>query len=240
MKNKNTVKLLVVAGIGLAILGIWFAKNMDRTSQTAATEDVTEEATEIVTEAATEAATEEATEAKTEIAEVTEPATEATESRTEAAGTETAETESEAVARPEDAARLPLQSEHFDFEELTSYGLPIMLDFGADDCAPCRQMKPDLESFYEKTKGTVLVQYYDVWKKPELAADFPVQAVPTQFFFMPDGSPYVPSEEMMNSGLQLTGYSNRETGEYALTGHVGILTEEEMRLILADMGYDLP
>ena len=223
MKNKNGVRLLVLLGIGLAVLGIWYAKNKEDTSQPVAEQtEVTELATEPVTET-------------TEAAEVSE---------TEApAVTETAEEEATDAADDtvsEAAAALSLQSTEFDFEALAAYELPMMLDFGADDCVPCQQMKPDLEKIYEDTRGRVLVQYYDVWEDPSLTGGYPVQVVPTQFFFMPDGSPYKPSDAMEAAGLYFTGFSDRETGEHGLTAHMGILTEDEMRLIFEDMGVTLP
>ena len=35
-------------------------------------------------------------------------------------------------------------TEPLDFDRLKSYGLPIMIDFGADSCAPCKEMAPVL------------------------------------------------------------------------------------------------
>jgi thioredoxin 1 len=51
-----------------------------------------------------------------------------------------------------------------------------------------------------------------------------------------DGSPYVPSDSMSDSGIEFTMYSSKDTGEHVFTTHQGGLTEEDMRKILTDMG----
>ena len=40
-----------------------------------------------------------------------------------------------------------------DLDALTAAGLPIIIDFGADYCAPCKQMEPILESVSREMKG---------------------------------------------------------------------------------------
>ena len=120
-------------------------------------------------------------------------------------------------------------------EEMTEAGLPIMIVFGADYCAPCKQMEPILHSVSEQMLGKASIHYLDVEKYPETAMQYPVQVIPTQIFFLPDGSPYMPDEEL---GIPFTLYSSKETGEHVLTVHEGLLTEEQMKLILRDMGVE--
>ena len=52
---------------------------------------------------------------------------------------------------------------------------------------------------------------------------------------MQTGQPFVPSEELA-SQIQFTMYEHRDTGEHVFTVHQGGLTEEQMRLILAENG----
>ena len=80
----------------------------------------------------------------------------------------------------------------FDFEALKARGLPMMLDFGSESCQPCRDMKPALIEINKQYQGRAVVKYVDVWEDTEAGADFPLSAVPTQFFFYADGTPYVP------------------------------------------------
>ena len=64
---------------------------------------------------------------------------------------------------------------------------------------------------------------------------FPVQVIPTQFFIHPDGTPYEPSDEVAIQ-IPFTHYTNKDSGEAVFTVHQGGLTEEQMLLILKDMG----
>ena len=99
-------------------------------------------------------------------------------------------------------------------------------------------MKPDLEAFYEESYGKVSVRYADIWADPALSGGLPAYAVPVQYFFNADGSPYVPSEEILSSiGFSL--YSLKDSGEHVLTGHYGMLSKEQMYAIFRDMGVEL-
>ena len=121
----------------------------------------------------------------------------------------------------------------FDFEALKARGLPMLLDFGSESCQPCRDMKPALIEINKQYQGQAIVKYVDVWEDTEAGAVFPLSAVPTQFFFYADGSPYVPPAEYE---AMFTMYTFSATGEHALTAHVGGLSEEEMHRILSDLG----
>lgn len=127
-------------------------------------------------------------------------------------------------------------TEAIDLEELKSYGLPIIIDFGADSCIPCKEMAPVLVKLNESLKGKAIVLFVDVWKYGELAADFPVQVIPTQILIDAEGNPYAPSENVSVEYLQ---YSYRDTGELAFTAHQGGITEEQLMEALAEMGVEV-
>lgn len=129
----------------------------------------------------------------------------------------------------------PLNVESVNLEELGKSNLPIIIDFGADSCIPCKEMAPVLLTLNEELQGKAIVQFVDVWQYPDGANGFPVQVIPTQVFINADGTPYVPSAELSQM-IQFSMYSDRETDEHVFTTHQGGLTEEQMRLILADMG----
>lgn len=122
-----------------------------------------------------------------------------------------------------------------DLEELKSYGLPIVIDFGADSCVPCKAMAPVLEKLNEELKGRAIVLFVDVWKYGELAADFPLQVIPTQILIDAEGNPYAPSE---NASVQYIQYTYRDTGELAFTVHQGGITEEQLMEALVEMGAE--
>lgn len=128
---------------------------------------------------------------------------------------------------------IPLTITEVDMKAALSHNLPIIIDFGADSCIPCKEMAPVLEKINEEMQGKAVIQFVDVWQYPEAAQEFPVQVIPTQIFIMPDGSPYVPTKDI---GVELISYASNETGEHAFTAHQGGLTEEQMRMILEDMG----
>ena len=120
-----------------------------------------------------------------------------------------------------------------------AHGLPVILDFGAEDCPPCQVMRPALEASYEKYMGHAVIKFFDVWKHTSAANDYPVRVIPTQVIFDKEGKPYVPSEETRKSGLEFLEYNRRDSEEHALTVHEGMLTEEQFALILKDLGVSL-
>lgn len=124
-----------------------------------------------------------------------------------------------------------------DFEVLSEYGLPIIADYGADSCIPCKQMAPVLKTLNAEMQGRAFIKFVDVWQYYEAAANVPVQVIPTQVFFNADGTPFVPSDELEKE-IQFDMYSHKETGKHIFTVHQGGLTEEQMRAILKEMGVE--
>ena len=125
-----------------------------------------------------------------------------------------------------------LETTIIDLENLTSYGIPIIIDFGADSCIPCKEMAPVLETLNEEMQGIAIIKFVDVWKNVNAAADFPIQVIPTQVFINADGKPYLPGEDI---DIEFLMFKNRATDELVFTVHQGGLTEEQMRAILKDM-----
>lgn len=125
-----------------------------------------------------------------------------------------------------------LESTAINLETLTSYKLPIIVDFGADSCIPCKEMAPVLEAMNSEMQGKAIIKFVDVRKHADAAADFPIQVIPTQVLINSDGTPYVPSKDI---GIEFTMYSDKDSGKHVFTVHQGGLTEEQMRAILIDM-----
>lgn len=98
-------------------------------------------------------------------------------------------------------------------------------------------MAPVLKTLNEEMQGKAFIKFVDVWQYPDAAANAPVQVIPTQVMFNADGTPFVPSDELA-AQVQFTMYSHRDTDEHIFTVHQGGLTEEQMRLILAEMGVE--
>lgn len=121
------------------------------------------------------------------------------------------------------------------FEELSKFGLPIIVDYGADTCIPCKAMAPVLEKANKVFSGKAFVKFINVWDYPDAANNVPVQLIPTQVIFDADGKPFIPSDALA-AEIEFTMYSDKNTNEHIFTVHQGGLTEEEMWAILAEMG----
>jgi len=65
--------------------------------------------------------------------------------------------------------------------------LPRLVDLGADKCIPCIMMEPVLEDLKTEYAGRMQVEFIDVWKNREQAAQYGVQMIPTQIFFDASG-----------------------------------------------------
>ncbi|MGF1508964.1 MAG: thioredoxin [Myxococcota bacterium] len=66
--------------------------------------------------------------------------------------------------------------------------LPVLVDFWAAWCAPCRQVAPVLEDLSEAFEGRLQVVKVDVDRAPMVAQTYRVQSIPTLMIFK-DGTP---------------------------------------------------
>ena len=128
---------------------------------------------------------------------------------------------------------VPLAISEVDMVKILSNKLPVIIDFGADSCIPCKEMAPVLKKLNAEMQGKAVIQFVDVWQYSDAAKDFPIRVIPTQVLINADGTPYVPNEDIASG---FTMYSSKETGEHVFTVHEGGLDEDAMRAILADMG----
>jgi thioredoxin 1 len=64
---------------------------------------------------------------------------------------------------------------------------PILVQFSASWCGPCRGMAPHLEAFAQSRTGQLPVIKMDIDEHPEVASRFMVRAVPTSMV-LDDGS----------------------------------------------------
>ncbi|MBQ9575680.1 MAG: thioredoxin fold domain-containing protein [Muribaculaceae bacterium] len=64
---------------------------------------------------------------------------------------------------------------------------PMVIDFYATWCGPCKQLAPILDQIEQNHKGEVIFKRIDVDQEPELAQEFRVEAIPTLMFVTPKG-----------------------------------------------------
>lgn len=60
--------------------------------------------------------------------------------------------------------------------------IPVVVDFSASWCGPCKQMHPIFDKLARKYHGKVRFIYVDVDKAPQLAKQYGIEAVPTLLF----------------------------------------------------------
>lgn len=128
-----------------------------------------------------------------------------------------------------------LDATELNLEQLKSYGLPIIIDFGSDSCDSCKEMAPILKELNTELRGKVIVKFVDVWKYPDVATEFPISVIPTQLYFDKDGNPFVPSDPQ---SMGMTMYQTNDTNEHIYTTHEGGMTKEQFMNVLSEMGLE--
>lgn len=69
------------------------------------------------------------------------------------------------------------------FSEIIQNNKPVLVDFYADWCAPCRMMKPILEAVKQKMGDDVTIIKVDVDKNHAAAETYNVTGIPTLMIF---------------------------------------------------------
>ncbi len=79
-------------------------------------------------------------------------------------------------------ATFNVNSSDFDTQVLQNK-LPVLVDFWATWCGPCKLAEPVLEELSEAFKDKILIAKLDVDANPELAQKFGVLSIPTTILF---------------------------------------------------------
>jgi thioredoxin 2 len=71
-----------------------------------------------------------------------------------------------------------------EFDELTGQtGVPVLVDFWAAWCGPCRAVAPELEKLAQQKRGALVVAKVDTEALPALAARYGIRSIPTLMLF---------------------------------------------------------
>lgn len=107
-----------------------------------------------------------------------------------------------------------LTAANFEAEVLAS-GIPVLVDFWAAWCGPCRIVGPVLDELAGEYAGAVKVGKVNVDREPALAAAFGVSSIPTIAFFEPGEGPKAVVGALPKAALKEKFGLERFSGEAA-------------------------
>jgi thioredoxin 1 len=81
------------------------------------------------------------------------------------------------------AVKPPESNTEDEFKKALTSGKPVLVDFGANSCLPCRQLRPILKEVSKEYSGKAEVLVIDVYKHQNLAREHKVMLIPTLVFF---------------------------------------------------------
>lgn len=87
------------------------------------------------------------------------------------------------------------------FEQLLRNDIPVLAEFGHNQCIPCKQMAPILEELTKEYKGKLIVKVVDVYERNDLALRYRIRLIPTQIFFNSQGKEYYRHEGFFEKHL---------------------------------------
>lgn len=108
------------------------------------------------------------------------------------------------------AKPVAVSTETFD-AEVVNAGVPVLVDFWASWCAPCRQVAPVMDQLAQEYEGVVKVAKVDVDVEKEIAGQLGISSIPTIALFEPGEQPKAVvgalPKEMIESAFELDRFA---------------------------------
>ena len=98
-------------------------------------------------------------------------------------------------------------------DEVLKSEVPVLVDFWASWCAPCRQVAPVMDQIAAEYEGSLKVAKVDVDAETELAGSFGVSSIPTIALFEPGEQPKAVigalPKEVLESAFELGRFAKK-------------------------------
>lgn len=88
------------------------------------------------------------------------------------------------------------------FQEIIASDVPVLIDFSAEWCGPCKMMPPILKDVKNALGEKIKILKIDIDKNPSVADAFHIQSVPTLMIFQQGQSKWRQSGVMQSIQLQ--------------------------------------